>query len=396
MCWTLPGAFETPLGSGVALLVREHGDQPAVAGIEVQVALGLVVEVRLLEDERHAEQPLPEVDRRLPVGPDDRDVVDALGLELLHDLSTSCDLYSLRRKFPHGTRSTRVETTSTLAKPLTNRFRERRVHGHAARELDADGKRRLLLDARPLGPDEDVAADPRCECAHDLAHGGREDVDASDDQHVVGPSDAAHPRPRAPARAWARPDLDVVMCAKPQQRRRLVTEMREDELAGSAVVERACSAALRIDQLRMDEAPRSQVHAVLLLALAPERDADVADAHRFRDPGPPAVLELCAKRRLAAAGLARDEHAGDARAVEIDVSLGRPLDEMRRVRRGKHDGLWLEHLDCLDEPVGVTGPDGDVAERRSGRTPPERRPRRRGRRCRSRRFAALLSMPEAA
>src|SRR3954470_10207751 len=95
-----------------ALLVREDRDQPPVAGVEVQVALGLVVEVRLLEDERHPEHALPEVDRRLPVGADDRDVVDTLALELLHR-STRCDLYSLRRSVPHGTSSTRVWTTST-------------------------------------------------------------------------------------------------------------------------------------------------------------------------------------------------------------------------------------------------------------------------------------------
>ena len=42
-------------------------------------------------------------------------MVDALALELPHALaSTSVDLYSLRRKLPHGTSSTRVWTTSTV------------------------------------------------------------------------------------------------------------------------------------------------------------------------------------------------------------------------------------------------------------------------------------------
>ena len=69
---------------GRPALVGEDRDQAAVAGIEVQVALALVVEVRLLEDERHPEHALPEVDRRLAVRADDRDVVDALALELPH------------------------------------------------------------------------------------------------------------------------------------------------------------------------------------------------------------------------------------------------------------------------------------------------------------------------
>jgi hypothetical protein len=52
------------------------------------MALRLVVQVRLLEDERHAEHTLPEADRSLPVGPDERDVVHALALELPHERAT--------------------------------------------------------------------------------------------------------------------------------------------------------------------------------------------------------------------------------------------------------------------------------------------------------------------
>ena len=74
---------------GRALLVGEDRDQAAVARIEVEVALAGVVEVRLLEDERHPEHALPEVDRRLPAGAGERDVVDALGLELAHRASSS-------------------------------------------------------------------------------------------------------------------------------------------------------------------------------------------------------------------------------------------------------------------------------------------------------------------
>ncbi len=72
------------LGVGDAILVGEDRDQAAVARVEVQMALGRVVEIRLLEHERHPEHALPEVDRRLPVGADDRDVVDALALKLSH------------------------------------------------------------------------------------------------------------------------------------------------------------------------------------------------------------------------------------------------------------------------------------------------------------------------
>src|SRR6185503_1366517 len=70
--------------SGLAILVGEDGDEAAVAGIEIEVALFRHVEIGLVEDEGHAEHAFPKVDRRLPVGADQRDVMDALGLHLLH------------------------------------------------------------------------------------------------------------------------------------------------------------------------------------------------------------------------------------------------------------------------------------------------------------------------
>src|SRR5712691_3472826 len=70
-------------GSGrirLALLVREDRDEAPVARIEVEMALGFIVEVGLLEDERHSEHAFPEVDRGPAIRPDDRDVMDTLAL----------------------------------------------------------------------------------------------------------------------------------------------------------------------------------------------------------------------------------------------------------------------------------------------------------------------------
>ena len=109
MWWTQPGSVGVRRRVGRALLVGEDRDQPAVARIEVEMALGGVVEVRLLEHERHPEHALPEVDRRLAVGADERDVVDALALELPHRLSicsTSFGLVLAALQLPHGTSST--------------------------------------------------------------------------------------------------------------------------------------------------------------------------------------------------------------------------------------------------------------------------------------------------
>jgi hypothetical protein len=68
----------------LARFVGEHRQQPAVARIEVQVILVGLAEIGLFEDEGHAERPLPEIDRTLLGRSDQRDVMNALHLHLLH------------------------------------------------------------------------------------------------------------------------------------------------------------------------------------------------------------------------------------------------------------------------------------------------------------------------
>ena len=118
-------------------------------------------------------------------------------------------------------------------------------------------------------------------------------------------------------------------------------------------------AGSRVDQLRVDEAARAQVHAVLLLALAPERDADVADAHRLGHARAPALLELRAERRLAAAGLARDEHALDARAAQVEAALRRPstryaaYDGVSTAASGRSSSIASTSRSVLPVPTGT-------------------------------------------
>ena len=69
-------------GIGLAFFIGEDRDQSAIARIEIQVPLVRIIEVRLVEDEWHSQNALPEIDRRLAVGTDNRDVMDALGLDL--------------------------------------------------------------------------------------------------------------------------------------------------------------------------------------------------------------------------------------------------------------------------------------------------------------------------
>ena len=76
---------------GFAILVGENGDEPSIAGIEIEMAFGRLVEIGLLEHERHAEHALPEIDGCLPVGSRERDVVYTLALELLHGVHCEID-----------------------------------------------------------------------------------------------------------------------------------------------------------------------------------------------------------------------------------------------------------------------------------------------------------------
>ncbi len=65
----------------------EDGDQPPVAGVEVEMIDGMVVQIGLLEHERHAQHTFPEIDAGLAIRPVQCDVVHALCLDPLHRLS---------------------------------------------------------------------------------------------------------------------------------------------------------------------------------------------------------------------------------------------------------------------------------------------------------------------
>ena len=67
----------------------EEGDQPPVARVEVEVVLFGHIQVGLLEDERHAQHALVEINDRLAVRADEGDMVDPLGLDFGHDLHSS-------------------------------------------------------------------------------------------------------------------------------------------------------------------------------------------------------------------------------------------------------------------------------------------------------------------
>ncbi len=209
------------------------------------MALGLVVEIRLLEHEGHPEHALPEVDRRLPVGTRDRDVVDALALELPHranHLASVDALFRARRASTCIRCAADCPTAPARRGPARPARRARALpispasDGSAsepAASSTATGSGGSCLAPGLGGPHQDVAAHARHERAHDLADGRGKDVDAAHDEHVVGAPDAAHARARAAAGARAGAHEHVIAGAEAQQRRGAVAEMREHELAAS-------------------------------------------------------------------------------------------------------------------------------------------------------------------
>ena len=93
------------------------------------MALAGVVEIGLLEDEGHAEHALPEVDRGLAIGADQRDVMQTLRLKLFHGVSpqafsTSLDLYSLRGRLPAGSELDLGRHQKLVAQARTDALRE--------------------------------------------------------------------------------------------------------------------------------------------------------------------------------------------------------------------------------------------------------------------------------
>src|SRR5262249_29140041 len=115
------------VGRGVVLagLVGEHGNEPAVSGIEVEMVLVRLAEVRLLEHEAHAEQALPEVDRALAGRAHQRDVMYALNLDALHGIPRPPRAYSSRISSPTRTVPSSTTPAYTPARCFVSRTRTR-------------------------------------------------------------------------------------------------------------------------------------------------------------------------------------------------------------------------------------------------------------------------------
>ena len=80
-------ALRIRCGIGVTIFVGKNCDQSSVARIKIQMILGGHIQVRLLKNKGHAQDAFPKIKRGLPVGADQRNVMDTLGLDFLHKYS---------------------------------------------------------------------------------------------------------------------------------------------------------------------------------------------------------------------------------------------------------------------------------------------------------------------
>ena len=292
---------------------------------------------------------------------------------------------SLRSRLPHGTSCTSVWTTSTLRSLSRIDFGKRVVRRTAPLRA-----RRSPAAAAPALRRRSGGLTSMCpltcgrERAHHLAQRRREDVDAAHDQHVVGAPDAAHARPGAPARgsrpcAPARGRESGSAAAAPPRWRRCVST--SSPLAPSSRA--SARPALRVDQLGVHEAARAEVHAVLLLAFAPERRPDVADAHRLGDGRPPALRSSRARN----AGSPPPGSPATSTRATLEPARSTPRSAATSSRWAAYDGVTATisgfsssialsmAARCCPSPPGC-------GRARCGRRPPAPRPPRTGPRCR--------------
>ena len=196
--------------------------------------------------------------------------------------------------------------------------------------------------------------------ADDLAHRGREDVDAAHDQHVVGAADAAHPRRGAAAGAAAGVRADMVAAAEAQERRgalardgcRRARPRRRPRADAAAPVSGSISSKWTKPRPEKCMPPCSSHSPQSETAMSPIPIASVTFA-------PQAASSCVRSAGSPPPGSPRDEEPRDARRRRGRCRASRrPLGEVERVGRGQRDGVGLSSLTAAISRSVLPGPTG--------------------------------------
>ena len=82
----MPGILRWPLFFGGSFFVGKHRDQASITRIKIHMAFIWIIQIGLVKNERHAQNPLPKINRCLAVSTNDGDMMHALRLNFSHCL----------------------------------------------------------------------------------------------------------------------------------------------------------------------------------------------------------------------------------------------------------------------------------------------------------------------
>lgn len=223
---------------------------------------------------------------------------------------------------------------------------------HVARDL-CDDAGRVVDRRRPVEDDVALPGEAGPELGEHRLHGEREDVDALDDEHVVGPAEHTEAEARPAARTRLGEHLHEIVRPHSEERARLATDRRVDELRSHAVRELDRLGRLGVDELDEDEAGRPEVDTCPVLALAavhPELAGSV-EIHGRHAPGvvdPPAELRNLHPR------LAREEALSQPDVARLYAFGRRHVEQPDRVgRRAPETRVFTNLADHLEQAGGL-------------------------------------------
>ncbi len=180
----------------------------------------------------------------------------------------------------------------------------------------------------------------------------REDVDAADDQHVVGAAgDAAHARRGTAAGAGLAPEPGDVAGAVAEHRHRLAGQRGDHQLARLAVGHRLERLGV---QALDEEVVLLQVHPAARGAFAADAGPDhLRQAVVVEGEDVELVLDLAA--HVLGPGLAAEVPEAERERARVDAELAGRVGDGQRVTRGADQDLRVEVADDVDLPPGVAG-----------------------------------------
>src|SRR5215467_1800078 len=217
------------------------------------------------------------------------------------------------------------------------------------------GHRRLDADAAALADDAGASRHARPE----LADHGQDrrwiHVDPAHYEHVVSAAEAAHAK-AGPA-AGARRALDPydVATQKAHHGHRLTRQARVNHLADGARLDHHRLSCVEVDELGPDLAGATEVHSLLMRALAEQRRRHVSDAHDLGDGCAQCGLDVVADRRYATARFTAGDDVDQCRGARVHLALLQSIGDVLSEGRRGQECVGKAGPEAEENPVCVAG-----------------------------------------